>query len=144
MGSFLNFILPYREGEHPSWCIQGPITYKVYEDFSYTFFPELKENCKNYILIEPSEALKGFVYNINYLVENNIKEFMYTNNITLILASIADPPHKDVYDELIIQLKKYELLDRTIFLSSNMNLINENVHCFNYFVEDLKLSLFFK
>ena len=136
MGSLLNFILPYKEGEHPSWCIQGPITYKVYEDFSYTFFPQLKENCKNYILIEPSEALKGFVHNINYLVENNIKQFMYDNDVILILASIADPPHKNIYDELVIELEKYQLLDRTIILSSNMSLINENVHCFNYFVED--------
>ena len=136
MGSFLNFILPYKEGEHPNWCIQGPITYKVYEDFSYTFFPEFKPNCKNYILIEPSEALKGFVHNIQYLIENNIKQFMYDNDVKMVLASIADPPNHDNYLLLLDELKRFELLDRTIILSSNMALKYDNLHCFNYFVED--------
>ncbi len=136
MGSVLNFILPYKHGEFPNWCIHGPISNKVCSDFSYTVFPKYKSNYKNFILIEPSEALKGFVYNIEYLVHNNIKQFMYDNDIMMILASIADPPSDENYLLLLEELKKFELLDRTIILSSNMALKYKNLHCFNYFVED--------
>ena len=130
----INFILPYKENEYGNWCIEGPITYKVYDNFSYTIFPNIKDGVRNYMLIEPTEALKVLVHNPEHLI--NIKDFLIKNNIKLILSSIADAPSVDIYELLLEQLKNIEISDRTIVLSSNMALKYDNVHCFNFFVED--------
>jgi hypothetical protein len=49
MGSLLNFILP-PESQYGKWCFQGPMTQKVMDEYSYTYFPEIKDGYKNYIL----------------------------------------------------------------------------------------------
>ncbi len=131
----INFILPYNQNEYKNWCFEGPITYKIYDNFSYTIFPNIKSGVTNYMLIEPTEALKVLVNNPEYLIIK-IKDFLIKNDIKLILSSIADPPNAYIYKLLMDDLKKLELSDKIIVLSSNMALKHDNVYCVNFFVED--------
>jgi hypothetical protein len=140
MDVFLNFILLHERDTYPDWCFDGPLTVKTYNNYSYTHFPEIKEGYLNYILIEPREALKSFIRQVEKF--SNHADYLKKNNIKVILASLADPPNQPIYNELVLELKKYNLFDYFIIVSSNMNLRGEsNLYCFNYFIED---SLLYK
>lgn len=135
MGSLLNFILPGQEN-YGKWCIEGPMTQKVMDEYSYTNFPEIKKGFKNYILVEPTESYHGLTKRIDAILRKvDIKKFIEENDLRLLICSIADPPTFYKYTQLSLKLKKYKILNRCKFLTSNINLQRENVQSYHFFIE---------
>jgi hypothetical protein len=135
MGSLLNFILP-QEFNYGDWCFEGPMTQKVMDEYSYTRFPEIKNGYKNYILVEPTESYYGLIRRIDTIQRKiDIKKFIEENNLKILVCSIADPPTFYNYNQLYLKLKKYEILNKSIFLTSNINLQNKNVQSYHFFIE---------
>jgi len=135
MGSFLNFILP-PESNYGNWCFEGPMTQKVMNDYSCTRFPELKDGYKNYILVEPTEALNGLVYVFDKITKKiNIKEFIKKNNLKIIICSMADPPAYSNYESLYLKLIKYDIFNDCVILTSNTNLQGMNLYSYHFFIE---------
>jgi len=136
MGSLLNFITLFTENNYPEWCIFGPATQKIYSEYSYTIYPNIKNNCKNYLIIEPTEGLDGLT---KFIEKNNSIEFFNfckENNINILIACIADPPTEYNYNRLIkklIELKIYELCK---FITTNININNTQTFSFNFFIEE--------
>lgn len=135
MGSILNFIVP-QENNYGNWCFQGPMTQFVMDDYSYTTFPDIKSEHKNYIIIEPTESYYGLIRVIDIIFKKiDIKKFIEDNDLKILICSIADPPTFYLYNELCLKLKKYKILDRCILLTSNINLQGKNVKSYHFFIE---------
>ena len=135
MGSVLNFIIQ-DENSYGNWSFQGPIIQKVMNEYSYTIFPEVKKDCKNYLLIEPTESYFGLVKRIDAILRKiDIKKFIEKNNVKILLSSMADPPTFSNYKQLSIKLKKHKILDRCLFLTSNINLQGNNIKSYHFFIE---------
>ena len=76
MGSVLNFIIQ-DENSYGNWSFQGPIIQKVMNEYSYTIFPEVKKDCKNYLLIEPTESYFGLVKRIDAILMPVISRYPF-------------------------------------------------------------------
>jgi hypothetical protein len=138
MGSILNFVIPSSDN-FGKWCIQGPMTSIVMQDHSYTTYPNIKTNYKNYILLEPTEALMGLVKKIDVIFRknNNLKKFIKENNLKIIIVSLADPPVHDYYKLLIDKLKFHDVFDDCIIITSNINLQGKNLYSYHFFIEQI-------
>jgi|688.fasta_scaffold29424_8 hypothetical protein len=135
MGSLLNFILP-PESQYGKWCFEGPMTQKVMNEYSYTQFPEIKKDFKNYILVEPTEMYYGLEKRIDAILRKvDIKQFIEENDLKIIICSIADAPSFERYKQLYIKLKNHKISHRCIFLTSNINLQGTNVKSYHFFIE---------
>lgn len=135
MGSLLNFIVP-EENMYGNWSFKGPMTQMVMDNYSYTRFPEIKAEYKNYILIEPTECYYGLEKKINAILRKvDIKKFVEENNLKILICSIADPPTFYGYSQLSLKLKKHKILDRCFFLTSNINLQGKNIASYHFFIE---------
>jgi hypothetical protein len=145
MGSLLNFVLP-GDSNYGNWCFEGPMTQKVMNEYSYTQFPELKTGYKNYIIIEPTQALYGLVRVFDIIFKkSNIKKFIEENDVTLIISSMADPPSFVNYKRLYSKLVKNDIFKKCIILTSNVNLQGNNLYSYHFFLEqaiDSKDSFF--
>ncbi len=136
MGSLLNFILP-PESQYGKWCFEGPMTQKVMNEYSYTQFPKIKKDFKNYILVESTEMYYGLEKRIDAILRKvDIKQFIEENDLKIIICSIADAPSFERYKQLYLKLKNHKISDRCIFLTSNINLQGTNVHSYHFFLED--------
>lgn len=141
MGSVLNFITLFNEKDYPEWCFFGPTTQKIYSEYSHTLYPDLKNECKNYLLIEPTEGLNGLT---KFIENNNNIEFVTfckENNINILIACIADPPTIHNYSLLTKKLKELEIYNLCKFVTTNVNINNNKTFSFNYFIEN---SLLYK
>ena len=138
MGSVLNFVLP-NSLNYGKWCFEGPMTQKVMDEYSYSNYPNLKENYSNYILIEPTEALNGLVKKIDVIVrkEKNLKNFIKENNLKIIIVSLADPPTLDIYLELKEKLKYHGIFENCIVVTSNISLQDKGLYSFHFFIEQI-------
>jgi hypothetical protein len=138
MGSLLNFVIPSSDNFR-KWCIEGPMTSNVIEKHSYTTYPNIKTNYKNYILLEPTEALMGLVKKIDVIFRKNknLKKFIKENNLKIIITSLADPPTHEYYKLLTDKLKFYDVFDDCIVITSNINLQGKNLYSYHFFIEQI-------
>lgn len=138
MGSLLNFIIP-TSNNFGKWCIEGPMTHTIMDLYSYTTFPNVKTNYKNYILLEPTEALMGLIKKIDVIFRKNknLKNFIKQNNLKIIIVSLADPPTYESYKFLTDKLEYYDILDECIVVTSNIDLQGKNLFSFHFFIEQI-------
>lgn len=136
MGSLLNFVTIFTENNYPDWCFLGPTTQKIYENYSYTLYPNIKDNYKNYLVIEPSESLKGLSKFIDNTHDIEFINFCKKNNVNILIACIADPPTQFNYDELVGKLKELQIYDVCKFVTSNVDIKNDSTFSFNFFIEE--------
>lgn len=138
MNNPLNFVLPYSQEHYPTdWCFSGPLHHTIKKIHSFTIFPTLKDGYDNYILIEPFNTINSMPENINKIIDGILlSEFIQKNNVDLIVSVVGDPFHQFYLDEFITTLKKLDIYHKTKILTSTMNVSDDIVFNFNFFIEE--------
>ena len=124
----------------------GPFfNYVLRNGYSYTINSEIKDGCKNIIMIEPIGTTYG-VANIPKSDINHIKSLIKRSDTKLLIVSLADPSNNYSFEICFNYLQKNGMIDSMIFGKEIKNIDNiifidsniryKKIYTLNYFMED--------
>lgn len=120
-----------------STFFNGPLyNYVISKQYSHTNNFLLKKDFKNLFIIEP-------IYNSSHFLDSidiNIVEFVQNNDVKLIISLLIDPIIQREVDYMDEKLKNLKIYEKTIIITSTINVNANNVYNFDFFLDEATQS----
>jgi hypothetical protein len=116
-----------------STFFNGPFyNYVISNQYSVTNIFSLKKDFKNLFIVEPLFNSSHFLDSI----DADIVEFVKLNDVKLLISLLIDPIIQREVDYMNDKLKNLKIYEKTIIVTSTINVSAHNLYKFDFFIDE--------